>query len=71
MRIAGTPPAVALSIALQLALVYGPFGAFFGAVPLTFTDWDEIAAAVAGFLILLALAMKLEPLIVRPSREPF
>jgi P-type Ca2+ transporter type 2C len=62
---------VALSIVLQLALLYSPLSAFFGVVPLTMSDWDEIAVAVAGFLLLLALAMKAEPLVLRPVKQHF
>ncbi len=51
---------VFLSIALQLALLYGPAAPFFGVVPLTAAEWDEIAAAILGFLALVALAMAAE-----------
>jgi Ca2+-transporting ATPase len=61
---------VALSLGLQLALLYSPFGAFFGVVPLTLTDWDEIATAVLGFLVLLAIAGKARPLFLGPGKEP-
>ncbi len=52
--------AVALSLALQLALLYSPAASFFGVVPLTPGDWEELAAAVAGFLLMLAAAMAME-----------
>ncbi len=51
---------VALSLILQLGLLYGPAASFFGVVPLSIGDWDELAAAVAGFLLLLAAAMAAE-----------
>lgn len=57
--------AVAASLALQLVLLYTPLNSLFGIVPLSLEEWAGIAAAMAGYLILLAAAMKLEFLFVR------
>jgi Ca2+-transporting ATPase len=63
--------AVALSIFLQLAILYSPLSAFFGIVPLGLGEWEELLAAVAGFLVLLGLLMKLEPFILgMPGKGP-
>lgn len=56
--------AVLLSLALTVALLYGPFGSFFGTVPLTVEDWDEMIITVIFFLALVAVAMKIEPLVL-------
>lgn len=56
--------AVVSSLALTLALLYSPFGAFFGTVPLTMGDWDELLLTVFSFLVLVWIAMKLEPFIL-------
>ncbi len=57
--------AVASSFILQLVLLYTPLNSLFGIVPLSLGEWAGIAAAMAGYLALLAAAMKLEPLLVR------
>ncbi|MEW6035192.1 MAG: cation-translocating P-type ATPase [Candidatus Micrarchaeota archaeon] len=56
--------AVALSVLLQFAVLYSPLSPMFGVVPLGFGEIEEIAAGMLGFLVLLALAMKAEPLLL-------
>jgi Ca2+-transporting ATPase len=56
--------AVAISIILQLAVLYSPLSTMFGVVPLGIGEIEEIAAGMLGFLALLALAMKAEPFII-------
>ncbi|MFB6073538.1 MAG: cation-translocating P-type ATPase [Haloarculaceae archaeon] len=55
--------AVAGSLALQLAVVYSPLGAYFGTVPLGLADWGLLAGAVAvclpAYLAVGALARRL------------
>jgi Ca2+-transporting ATPase len=53
--------AVASSLLLQAALLYTPLAAFFGIVPLGLGDVAGIAVSLAGFLVLLSVFMKLEP----------
>ncbi len=62
--------AVASSLVLQLVLLYTPLGPLFGVVPLSAGDWAAIAVAMAGYLALVAAAMKLEPFIVCPAPGP-
>jgi P-type Ca2+ transporter type 2C len=57
--------AVASSLILQLALLYTPLNSLFGIVPLSLQDWAGIAAAMAGYLALVAAALRLEPLVIR------
>jgi Ca2+-transporting ATPase len=52
------------SLALTLVLLYTPLSGFFGVVPLTFEDWDELLITVFSFLVLVWIAMKIEPFIL-------
>ncbi|VVC02696.1 Copper-exporting P-type ATPase B [Candidatus Bilamarchaeum dharawalense] len=61
--------AVASSFILQLVLLYTPLNAMFGIVPLTLDDWSLLGLTMAGYLILLFLAMNLEKLINRKSKN--
>jgi P-type Ca2+ transporter type 2C len=61
--------AVASSLALQLVLLYTPMNSLFGIVPLSIGDWTTIAAALAGYLALLAAAMALEPVALGKGRQ--
>ncbi|MBS3107025.1 calcium-translocating P-type ATPase, SERCA-type [Candidatus Woesearchaeota archaeon] len=48
--------AVALSLALQLAVIYTPLNRFFGTAPLSLADWGIILGASAGVFAVNALA---------------
>jgi hypothetical protein len=51
--------AVISSLILQLFLIYGPFGAMFGVVPLMLGDWAQIGIAMTGYLGLVILLVGL------------
>jgi Ca2+-transporting ATPase len=57
--------AVFSSIALQFVLLYTPLNSLFGIVPLSVQEWFGIVTAMAGYLLLVAAALKLEPLMIR------
>ena len=56
--------AVVSSILLGFAVVSTPLSAFFGTVPIGVGELEEIAAGLAGYVLLLVIALKLEPLII-------
>ncbi len=56
--------AVVSSILLEFAVVSPPLNAFFGTVPIGVSELEEIGAGLAGYVLLLAIALKLEPLII-------
>ncbi len=59
--------AVGLSLVLQLVILYTPLNTFFDIVPLSLGDWDELLLTVIGFLVILAIFMKLEPFILKQN----
>jgi Ca2+-transporting ATPase len=69
--------AVFLSLALQAAITFTPLNAFFGIVPLGLGEAEEIGAALIGFLVLLYLLVRAEPMVgslhrpapIRPSEN--
>ncbi len=56
--------AVALSILLQLGLIYSPFNTLFGIVPLSISEWLSIGACLLIFMGLLWIALKVEKFFV-------
>ncbi len=56
--------AVLLSLLLQLVIVYTPINKLFLITELSLLDWGKIMLAQAGYLILVFIALKLEPFIV-------
>ena len=61
--------AVASSILLTMAVLYLPFNAFFGAVPLGLGEIEEISASLIGYIVLVAIAMKIEPFFLRKNDQ--
>jgi Ca2+-transporting ATPase len=61
--------AVILSVLLQLALIYGPLNSLFGTTALSSEHWLAIGAALAGFLALLFVALKLEHYLVHEDHD--
>jgi P-type Ca2+ transporter type 2C len=62
--------AVLTSVLLGFAAISPPLNPFFGTVPIGIGELEEICAGLLGFVILLAIALKLEPLIVGPRGNP-
>ncbi|MDY6773685.1 MAG: cation-transporting P-type ATPase, partial [Candidatus Nanohaloarchaea archaeon] len=51
---------ILVTLALQAAVLYTPVNGYFGVVPLGVSMWEEIAASLLIFLVLVAGLMKLE-----------
>jgi Ca2+-transporting ATPase len=62
--------AVLTSVLLGFAAISPPLNPFFGTVPIGIGELEEIGAGLLGFVILLAIALKLEPLIVGSRGKP-
>jgi len=60
---------VMISVALQLAVIYSPAASLFGAMPLALEDVGGIAAALALYSVLVALALQLERFILPKSAK--
>ncbi|MFH1685679.1 MAG: cation transporting ATPase C-terminal domain-containing protein, partial [Candidatus Micrarchaeota archaeon] len=56
---------ILLSLALQLYVLYGGIGQWFGVVPLTLSDWILISGVGIIFIAVMWLAMAIEPVLKR------
>ncbi|MBU0526956.1 cation-transporting P-type ATPase [Candidatus Micrarchaeota archaeon] len=56
---------ILLSLALQLYVLYGGIGHWFGVVPLTLSDWILISGVGIIFIAVMWLAMAIEPVLKR------
>lgn len=61
--------AVALSIILQLAVLYGPFSQYFRVVPLQVSDWEILGIGFAGFMVLSFVLLKVEEIFRRKKDD--
>ena len=59
--------AVFISLALQLMILYTPLNTLFLIEPLSLNDWMMVGAAQLLYLILVGLALYIEPFIIRDS----
>ncbi|MFH0885360.1 MAG: cation transporting ATPase C-terminal domain-containing protein [Candidatus Micrarchaeota archaeon] len=62
--------AVLSSIILEFAVISPPLNSYFGTVPIGIGEIEEIAAGLLGYVILLSIALKLEPIIIGPRKRP-
>ncbi len=56
--------AVAVSLALEFAVINPPLNTYFGTVPLGIGELEEIAAGLVAYLAILAVLLRLEPFLL-------